>query len=63
VEIAAITDNQHYHRVLAEIKGLMHAERGTSEGDRLEMLVTLVEAWESQHYPLAVQCGADPLKS
>ena len=30
----------------------MSAKRGTPEGDRLDVLVTLVEAWEAKHYPL-----------
>ena len=30
----------------------MTARRDTPEGDRLDVLVTLVEAWEAKHYPL-----------
>ena len=30
----------------------MRAKRGTPESDRLDVLVTLVKAWERQHYPL-----------
>jgi HTH-type transcriptional regulator/antitoxin HigA len=30
----------------------MHAKRNTLEGDRLDVLVALVEAWEAKHYPL-----------
>ena len=30
----------------------MTARRNTPEGDRLDVLVTLVEAWERKHYPL-----------
>jgi HTH-type transcriptional regulator/antitoxin HigA len=30
----------------------MNARRDTPEGDRLDMLVTLVEASERKHYPL-----------
>lgn len=40
-------------RVLREIESLMHARRNTAEGDRLDVLVPLVEAWEAKHYPLA----------
>ena len=31
----------------------MTAKRNTPEGDRLDVLATLVEAWEAKHYPLA----------
>ena len=42
---------RHDHRnALKEIEGLMTARRNTPEGDRLDVLVTLVEAWERQHY-------------
>lgn len=37
---------------LAEIERLMHARKGTPEGDRLDVLVTLVEAWEARHFPI-----------
>jgi HTH-type transcriptional regulator / antitoxin HigA len=30
--------------------GLMNAPRGSPEGDRLDELVTLVEAWERKHF-------------
>ena len=30
----------------------MGAKRGTPDGDRLDILVTLVEAWEAKHYML-----------
>src|SRR6266545_2806149 len=34
------------------------AELDTPEGDRLDILVTLVEAYEAKHYPMA---GPDPI--
>jgi HTH-type transcriptional regulator/antitoxin HigA len=30
----------------------MNAKRNTPQGDRLDVLVTLVEAWEAKRYPL-----------
>lgn len=52
MDIKPIKTNRDYRRVLAEIEGLMHAKRNTPEGDRLDVLVTLVEAWEAKHHPL-----------
>ncbi len=46
MEIAPIKTQRDYRRVLKEIEGLMRARRNTPEGDRLDALVTLVEAWE-----------------
>lgn len=43
---------QAYRRALREIEGLMMAKRNSPEGDRLDVLVTLVEAWEQKHYPM-----------
>jgi hypothetical protein len=51
--IAGPIKTQHdYRPVLKEINGLMMGKRNTPEGDRLDVLVTLVEAWERKHYPL-----------
>jgi HTH-type transcriptional regulator/antitoxin HigA len=52
MEIGPIKTQTDYRRALKEIDGLMRATRNTPEGDRLEVLVTLVEAWESKHFPL-----------
>ena len=37
---------------LAEIERLVDAKPGTADGDRLDVLATLVEAYEQQHYPI-----------
>ena len=48
--VCARTTPRDYRSALKEIEGLMTARRNTSEGDRLDVLVTLVEAWERKHY-------------
>lgn len=52
MDIAPIRTKRDYRRALKEIEALMDAERSTPEGDRLDVLVTLVEAWEAKHYPI-----------
>jgi HTH-type transcriptional regulator / antitoxin HigA len=52
MDIKPIKTQRDYRRVLAEIEGLMSAKRNTPEGDRLDLLAALVEAWEAKHYPL-----------
>ncbi len=52
MDIKPIKNQRDYRRILKEIEGLMDAKRNTPEGDRLDVLVTLVEAWEAKHYPL-----------
>lgn len=52
MEIRPIKTESDYQVTLKEIEGLMAAEPGSPEGDRLDVLVTLVEAWERAHYPI-----------
>jgi HTH-type transcriptional regulator / antitoxin HigA len=60
MDIAPIKTQRDYRRTLTEIEGLMMAKRNTPEGDRLDILVTLVEAWEGRHYPLDLP---DPIEA
>jgi HTH-type transcriptional regulator/antitoxin HigA len=41
-----------YEAALAEIERLWGARAGTPEGDRLDILATLVDAYENEHYPM-----------
>ena len=41
-----------YKEALAEIDGIFDAKLNTPEGDRLDILALLVEAYEEQHYPI-----------
>jgi len=54
MDITPIKTKRDHRRALKEIEGLMDAKRGTPEGDRLDVLVTLVEAWEANHYPIGL---------
>ena len=52
MNIAPIKTPQDHRRALKEIEELMNAGPGTPDGDRLDVLVTLVEAYEAKHCPL-----------
>ena len=41
-----------HEAALARIAELMDAEAGTAEGDELDVLATLVEAYEEKHFPV-----------
>ena len=41
-----------YKEALTEIDSIFDAELNTPEGDRLDILALLVEAYEEQHYPI-----------
>src|SRR5881275_2168677 len=47
-----IRTNADYEVALAEIERLWGAPAGTPEGDRLDILATLVDAYENDHYPM-----------
>ena len=50
--ITPIRNEADYDEALAEIDRLMGATRGTRESDKLEILVTLVERYESEHWAI-----------
>ncbi len=52
MEIRPIKNETDYEAALAEIDGLMNAEPDTPEGDRLDVLATLVEAYETRHFAI-----------
>jgi HTH-type transcriptional regulator/antitoxin HigA len=49
-----------YEAAMAEIERLWGAKLGTPEGDRLDILGTLVDAYETQHYPMD---SPDPIEA
>ena len=52
MDIKPIKTDSDYRAALTEIESLMAAEYDTPEGERLDILVTLVEAYEQRHFPL-----------
>ena len=62
MDIAPIKTHRDYRRVLREIEGLMNARRNSSEGDRLDVLVALVEAWERKHYAFDLPDPVEAIK-
>ena len=60
MDIRPIKTDEDYQIALAEIEQLFSATPGTAEGDRLEVLMTLVEAYEDEHYDIPVP---DPIEA
>lgn len=52
MDIRPIKTDTDYRDALRDIEGLMSAPAGSADGDRLDVLVALVEAWERRHHPL-----------
>ncbi len=60
MDIKPIHTEEDYDAALEEIDRIFDAKLGTPEGDRLEILVTLVEAYEEEHHKLPLP---DPVEA
>lgn len=60
MNIRPIKNKSDYQWALAEIERLFDASPGSSDGDRLDVLTTLVEAYEDEHYPIPLP---DPVEA
>lgn len=58
--VKPINSDEDYQSALSRIKSLMDAEEGTPELDELEMLASLVELYEDQHFPIDLP---DPIEA
>lgn len=58
MDIRPIKTEQDYEQALERIAVLMDAHPNTEAGDELDVLTTLVEAYEAQHFPIE---PADPV--
>lgn len=52
MEIKPIRSNADYQAALKEIENLLEGQPGTADGDRLDVIITLVEAYEREHFPI-----------
>lgn len=51
-DLRPIRSERDYEHALAEVEELWGAKAGTPKGDRLDILATLIEAYETEHYPM-----------
>jgi HTH-type transcriptional regulator/antitoxin HigA len=59
-EIRPIRTKRDYETALKEVERLWGAKAKTSDGDRLDVLATLIDAYEAEHYPMD---PPDPLEA
>jgi HTH-type transcriptional regulator/antitoxin HigA len=52
MDIRPIRNQRDHARALREVEGLWGARPGTPEADKLEILVTLLDAYETRHHPI-----------
>jgi HTH-type transcriptional regulator/antitoxin HigA len=60
MHLKPIKTNADHEAALIEIERLWDAKEGTADGDRLEILMTLVEAYEEAHFPMDMP---DPIEA
>lgn len=60
MQIKPIRNKQDYTEALRRIEELWGATRGTEDGDLLDVLVTLVEVYEREHFPIDLP---DPIEA
>ena len=62
MDIRPIKTKANYQAALKKIEALMDAKPRTPKGDQLDVLVTLVEAYEAKHYPLELPDPVEAIK-
>src|SRR6201998_322455 len=51
-EVKPIRTKADHRAALAQVERLWGAKAGTPDGDRLDVLATLIDAYEAEHYPM-----------
>jgi HTH-type transcriptional regulator / antitoxin HigA len=59
-ESKPIRTKADYKHALAEVERLWSAKSGTPKGDRLDVLATLIDAYDTRHFPMD---PADPIEA
>ena len=62
MEIRPIKTEEDYNTSIRRIEVLWGAKKDTTQGDELDLLVTLVESYEMKHYPIAPPDPVDAIK-
>jgi HTH-type transcriptional regulator/antitoxin HigA len=62
MNIKPIRTKANYRAALKEIETLMSAGPDTPQGERLDVLVTLVEAYEKKHFPMDLPDAVEAIK-
>ena len=52
MDIKPLRTDADYRAALKEVEGLMNAEPDTPDSDQLNVMVTLIEAYEARHFPM-----------
>jgi HTH-type transcriptional regulator/antitoxin HigA len=61
MEINPIRTDQDHRAALAEIDACWGSPDGTERGDRLDVLLALVDAYEEKRWPISIDENFDPI--
>jgi HTH-type transcriptional regulator/antitoxin HigA len=61
MHIHPIRNDRDHRAALAEIEACWGAPEGTEQGDKLEVLVALVESYEARRWPIESNVRFDPI--
>lgn len=62
MDIKPIRTRTDYRAALKAVDSLMGAKARTREGDRLDVLVALIESYERQHFPMDLPDAIEAIK-
>ena len=62
IEVKPIRSEADYDAAMAEVASLWGAAGGTLEGDRLDVLATLIDAYEAKHHAMDEPDPIDAIK-
>ncbi len=62
MNIKPIKTKADYRAALKDVEALMGAKANTADGERLDVLVTLIEAYERKHFPLELPDPVEAIK-
>ncbi|NQY26487.1 MAG: transcriptional regulator [Piscirickettsiaceae bacterium] len=60
MNINPIRNDDDLQKTFRRLEGLFQAKEGTQEADEMEILVTLIEAYENKNYPIS---PPDPIEA
>ncbi len=61
MDIRPIRTDEDHHAALAEINACWGAPEGTEEGDKLDVLLALLEIYEAKRWPIDIDENFDPV--
>lgn len=62
MDIKPIKNEADYRAALQEVEQLMLAQPDTAEGEKLDVMATLIEAYEAKHFPMDLPDPVEAIK-